>query len=498
MNSNINPLAIPPSHAPLLQDVVPVEDGLKLVALPKDTARLASSSANYPQGLISYYGSGSTSAEFWAVTDDTIYRITENISSAGNNFASVETTNTGGCDWIEFNKTIIMVNGGSTPLKWNRASAWESWSASFSGGANMWGINKFKQRLFTWEENNSKFWYSSVDQFLGTFQPFDLGGIISGKLQIVASLTKDGGAGPDDYIAFISDQGDVAVYAGADPGDANDWFLVGVYKIGRPLSKDSFVQYGSQTVVLCEDDFYFLPEDLNGKRNATLASDRRAQDINNSETNGVFLPKDGLIIFSEGSVLSTKNNFAYSTITLSSAPPHRLRQNAIQYFDIGGTITGRRPVVGEFQGKAFAFPDLGSDNTSTLLTVKELFPRVGAVDYKSKIRTAPIQTSGRTNISLVNPKFGMRPDWSASTSSEMHLVYKTAVVYDQYRRPYYSADPSLFVTATASLDTEGMWTPGFGTGDNAQIFIEIATASCKSGEIILYGIDLVAEDTGGL
>lgn len=502
MDTNRTKLNLPPNHAVLLQDCAPTDSGLKIYERPQIEATLASTSGTEPYGFVAYYGSGSASAEFWVAAGNAIHRLTDAVATQGDQTASVEVSGViRDYSYEEFNKTIIMVNGANDARKWNRASAWETWVASFSGtssAGDMWGITKFKNRLFCWEKNDTKIWYGSVDQVEGTFNPFELGGQITGNLLITTTLSKDGGAGPDDYIIFISDQGDAAVYEGTDPADANNWSLVGTFKIGRPLSKHSFAQYGAQTVVLCQDDFYFLPGDLAGKRNATLAAEYREADINLGKINSVYYERDGLIIFSEGSVLSTKRGMAYSNIAMTSVEPFALRSDATAFYGTG--TTAARPILGEFRGRVFSVVDPPSTATDQLLRVRDLFPpQVGGTrTVNAKIRTSPIQTQGRTNITLVNPKFGLQPYWSASTSSEMHLVYRTAVIYDEYHRPYHSADPALFVTATASTNSEGLWTPGFGTGDTAQIVIEVISASAADGDIILYGIDLIAEDTGGI
>ena len=497
-NNSQNKLELTPRDALLMTDCAAVDGGVKIYEAPKARCTISSTSAQPPNGFISYYASGSSSAEFWLVAGSAAHRITNFVDGDGTATASVDISGipTGQYDYVEFNKTIIMVNGNQGNYKWNRASAWQVWSASFSGSAsagNIWGLNKFKSRVFAWERNDTKFWYSSVDQFLGTFNPFELGGIINGNLLCVTTLTRDGGAGPDDYIMFISDQGDVAVYAGTDPADANTWSLVGVYKIGKPLARGAHINYASQTVVLCEDDFYFLPQDFSNEKTPTTAASFRSPSLNNNDIKPVHYKKDGLLIFNEGTALSTKRNLSFSTVTLTSATAFDLRSDWSNFHGEAAL----RPVLGEFKGRVFVCPDSRASQNDSLLQVKELFTRnTGATN--AQIRTAPIKLSGRTNISLVNPIFGLQPDYTATTSSEMRFVYKTAIVYDQYRRPFYSADPSLFVTSTASANSEGLWTPGFGTGNAAQVFIDVLSVSSSAGEVYLYGIDLTLGDTGGI
>jgi hypothetical protein len=41
----------------------------------------------------------------------------------------------------------------------------------------------------------------------------------------------------DDYAAFITSEGQVAVYSGADPASSTTWSLVGVFDIGAPIGR---------------------------------------------------------------------------------------------------------------------------------------------------------------------------------------------------------------------------------------------------------------------
>jgi hypothetical protein len=48
----------------------------------------------------------------------------------------------------------------------------------------------------------------------------------------MADWSIDAGIGIDDYAAFISDQGEVALYKGSDPTSATTWALVGTFWVG--------------------------------------------------------------------------------------------------------------------------------------------------------------------------------------------------------------------------------------------------------------------------
>jgi hypothetical protein len=496
--------------------------------LSSSTASTSTSLQTQTLAFVGYDASGCASAELWAILGDhNIHNVGKAIdagsatASASTSITSTLGTGTRHYDYTVFNKTLILVNGNDANqnLIWTRASGWNYWSGTCSGTSVgiLAGISQFKQRLIGWEKNNTVFWYGSTDQVYGTMNSFDLGGVINTPLKMFATLSKDGGGGPDDYALFISEGGEVAMYAGNDPGDVDRWELVGVFKIGRPIGVNAHINYGHQTVVLCEDDFYFLPEDLAGKRGASLASDSRTADKTALQTtNAVYYEKEGVILFSDGSMWSIDGNFSYSNLTLSSAEPWKVRQQPDFHFaPTHSAMTSQRPPIAKYKGQLYSLPSRSGETTelNNCVRVNRLLPPPAPLGsqiiqpqkYTAKIRTAPIKTQGRTNISLVNPLFGLKDVSSAETSAygASFITYRTGALYDTAWQPERNlsldSTAEFFVTTSASSNSYGYWTPAFGTGDNPQIIIEMASATQGDDQnLMLHGIDLIVEDTGGM
>lgn len=128
-------------------------------------------------------------------------------------------------------------------------------NASFSGGitaANIVGCHPFKSRMYWWEAQADSFWYTAVNAGAGAVSEFSLKAATNngGNILMITSLTRDGGAGPDDYLAIFVSSGEVLVYQGSNPGDADDWSLVGRYIVPVPLSTLGFAQVGADVVYL--------------------------------------------------------------------------------------------------------------------------------------------------------------------------------------------------------------------------------------------------------
>lgn len=110
------------------------------------------------------------------------------------------------------------------------------------------------ERLWFVESGTTKAWYLTVASVGGTATSFDLGGEFSqgGSLLFGATWSSDSGSGFRGRNVFVSTQGEVVVYEGIDPGDADTWQRVGRYQIGRPISKQTW-QAGGDLIIATED-----------------------------------------------------------------------------------------------------------------------------------------------------------------------------------------------------------------------------------------------------
>jgi hypothetical protein len=170
-------------------------------------------------------------------------------------------TSSGRWDWVNMNGEIAFVDGVNVPQKWN-GSTWANLTISGSGltVADITGIQVFKERSFVWEKDSQDFWYSAVLALGGTMTIFalsKLGSVASkgGKIVAIEPWTVDGGAGQDDFFTVIMSTGQVVIYSGTDPSDATKWALVGVYDMGRPMSRDGFVKHGGDLTGLLGGDY---------------------------------------------------------------------------------------------------------------------------------------------------------------------------------------------------------------------------------------------------
>ena len=145
------------------------------------------------------------------------------------------------------------VNAGSTPI----AITGVTTNLLIQG-------NVYRNRLWMVEKNSLHAWYLAVNSVGGAASKWDLGSIFQYGGYLVGSYTwtLDAGNGQDDHIAFVTTQGEVAVYAGGDPTTSTGFTLIGVYYVGRPVGQRPCVKYGGDLLIITETGVYPMSSGL--------------------------------------------------------------------------------------------------------------------------------------------------------------------------------------------------------------------------------------------
>ena len=250
-------------------DLMPQTDAIRLdnffpgstdVSLRKGYTNHVTGLPSTVQSLLTYQSPSAN--KLFAASNNAIYDVTSSgsvgsavVTSLSNvQFQHVNFTTSGG-------SFLFIVNGADAPRHYN-GSSWATPSLSGVTGSTINNVTVFKERLFFIVNDSLSFAYLPINSVAGTVSTFPLGSVFNfgGKLVAAGSLTRDGGSGSDDYIAFITSEGEVAVYQGTDPSDANKWSLVGVFKIARPIGKRCIVNVGPELIVITESGFVPLTQ----------------------------------------------------------------------------------------------------------------------------------------------------------------------------------------------------------------------------------------------
>lgn len=210
-----------------------------------------------------------TDQELFAISDGDIF----DVSSAGAvGVAVVSNLTNSRFQYINVGTAggafLLAVNGADKLQGYNGTTWWEDGDGTHDitgfDTSDAIHINEFKNRVWFIEKESFKAWFLGVDAIAGAANDLDLAPLfkLGGYLMVMCNWTIDNAAGIDDYAAFISSEGEVALYKGTDPTSATDWFLVGTFRIGRPVGRRCVLKVGADVIVICADGVFPLSKAL--------------------------------------------------------------------------------------------------------------------------------------------------------------------------------------------------------------------------------------------
>lgn len=212
--------------------------------------------------LIAYHLANGNKS-LYAACNDTIYNVTGSSASA----TSITSLTSSKLEWVNFAATttnyIFAVNGTDSAITFD-GTTWANPSITGVSSSSFTNVAIFKRRLFFTLLNSLQFAYLPVGNIAGAAATFDLGPEFSkgGYLIAIGVWTMDGGAGQDDHICFITSEGQVSIYQGDDPSDANHWAKVGTYNLPKPIGKRCVMQVGGDVYLVTEAGIIALRESL--------------------------------------------------------------------------------------------------------------------------------------------------------------------------------------------------------------------------------------------
>jgi hypothetical protein len=232
----------------------------------------------------------SSSSKLFAAAGDSIYDATT--AGAVGSAAVSSLTN---ARWQHINMGtagghfLLMVNGEDKMHVYNGSSWYADGTTTTVTGvdtADCIHINNFKNRVWLIEKDTFNAWYLPVASIGGAANNLDLSGLfkLGGYLMVMANWTIDNAAGVDDYAAFITSEGEVALYKGTDPSSATTWALVGTFRMGSPIGRRCFIKAGADVLVLTTDGAFPLSKALLTDRSQqNLAATDKIRNLINSD-----------------------------------------------------------------------------------------------------------------------------------------------------------------------------------------------------------------------
>lgn len=331
--------------------------------------------------------SGPASSEFFAAGNNAVYDVSSSGAVGAAEFSSLTST--------RFQHTMFSTSGGNflwicngadTPRYYN-GSTWTTTTLTGSGFTEDDTVNVMahQRRLYLAFLNSLEFGYLATVSVDGAVSTFNLAPIFSkgGYLMAMGSWTRDGGAGVDDIACFITSEGQVALYTGSDPGTADDWSLVGVFNIGKPIGRRCVFKVGADLVVITEDGYVplsaILPIERVNVQGAALSDNIRNAATEAARLYGtlfgwqcVFYPKGSYALFNVP--INATTSYQHVVNTQTGAWCRFTGQNALCWRIYGGNL-----YFGTTDGKVMK-ADTGADDNSSDIAghIKPAFNYLGS------------------------------------------------------------------------------------------------------------------------
>jgi hypothetical protein len=228
------------------------------------------------------------------------------------------------------NNWLMMFNGADSPKYYN-GTTWVEVTGATSPAIT--GVTptsiiagcEYHGRLFFVEKDTLSFWYLPAGAVGGLAVEFDLAPFSNrgGYIMWASKWTFDGGDGIDDYIVFMTSEGEAIIYTGTDPSSSVYWSRVGTYFLGKPLGRRSFTQYGGDLLALTQEGVFNMSEGLRYAQinNRTALTDKIrtafsdvARDYDsNFGWEAIVYPKRNAILFNIPITVATEQYVANTT-----------------------------------------------------------------------------------------------------------------------------------------------------------------------------------------
>ena len=201
------------------------------------------------------------------------------------NYAAAQMSNAAG-EWL-----VTVNDAGDPPLRFNGLT-WETLDAAYTppvgmpskitvnlttypdakviDGENLVYVWKYRNRLFFIELNSMNAWYLPLNSVGGELHMIPLSGSAAhgGTLMFGAVWSLDAGDGVDDKCVFVTNLGEVLIFTGSDPANANNWRQEGRFQLDPPMGMNAHINLGGDLLIATTDGIVPLSAAINREAEA--------------------------------------------------------------------------------------------------------------------------------------------------------------------------------------------------------------------------------------
>lgn len=346
----------------------------------------------------------------------------------------------------------------------------------------------WKNRVWFVQDNTLNAYYLPTASIAGAASQFPLTAIFrkGGTLQAILTASLTDGSTFDDYIGFLTTEGELALYSGVDPAQAGLFVIQGIYNIGKPVGRRCWFKFGEDAVIICADGFVSLTKLISiGRLNSTESISYKILNLVNTDVasygthfgwQGVLYPTGNKVLIN---VPQNENNTQYqyvmNTITNSWC---RFTNWNFATFETQGTTL----YAGGVNYIAIADTGNADNGTDIIALMKTAFNYFGSDTQKFITMCRPlIQTDGTLNVALsLNMDFNDNPPMGQGT-------------YVNSSGPPWNTSPWNTTSWGSGLTVQTYWKTVYGEGFTSALYIG---ATAQDMTVNLQAIDYVYENGG--
>ena len=317
---------------------------------------------------------------------------------------------------------LLLYSGEDQPLAYNGVMMPLTITGMTGTHNTFYNPHVYKGRVFLAQVDQLGFYYLDPGAIQGPAHYFDLAEVSlkGGGIQCITSISQTGaGTGPQDYILFVTTEGEYILYGGIDPSDPDNWVLLGRYVGSVPIGRKGYFHFRS--------DVYFITMDgvLSGTQiqqtgEASITDEYITAKLGVNYKNlatynfvhgwcGLLYPKAGMLLVNmpmTGAISGEYVQFAMNTDTDAWGKFKGLPA-------ICWALFNRIPYYGTYDGRVVQFDRTPTDNGMEIRAVARqawnTFDNdkgIGAMDKQFHMASIVLKGDGIPNVSCnINVNF---------------------------------------------------------------------------------------------
>lgn len=334
---------------------------------------------------------------------------------------------------------LLMVNGQDSGKKFD-GTTWSNMALGGASSSDMIHITPYANRVWMIKRNSLTAYYLGVGAVEGAATAFDLTPVFyrGSFLVAIGVWTVDAGdsSGMTDYLCFITNQGEVALYQGSDPSSAATFSKKGVWKLGAPMATRCLMKYGG--------DLLYIGRDGLAPFTKALASSRVNTQINlTGKIDGAINRATSLYagLFGWQTLLFPANNMLFLNIPVALGQQEQYIMNTIT--GAWSRFTGwaancwdlfnESPYFGANGVVTKAWNGTYNDNGNLIIgQAQQAFSNFGTTQLKQFVMARPIiQTNGAPGIQMgFNVDYDLAPPIANPTFSPTTYAVWDSALWD--------------------------------------------------------------------